>query len=198
MEKTEQHSRTNKVENTLSIALLAAMSLLPLIEIAGRTMVGQGIPGSIPLVEHLTLWIAFLGAALAARSDRLLALSTASFLPQGWGRLVRILTGGLGAGIAAWLLWASLDLIGAERGAGALVIQGIPVWVAMCIMPVGFGLVAFRLIWHASGTWPGRLLATVGLGIPVLLEALPSLQGTGVLLIFTLLILAATLPCAGS
>ena len=193
MEKTEQHSRTNKVENALSIALLAAMSLLPLIEIAGRTMVGQGISGSIPLVEHLTLWIAFLGAALAARSDRLLALSTASFLPQGWGRLVRILTGGLGAGIAAWLLWASLDLIGAERGAGALVIQGIPVWVAMCIMPVGFGLVAFRLIWHASGKWPGRLLATVGLGIPVLLEALPSLQGTGVLFIFTLLILAATL-----
>ena len=61
MEETEQHSGTNKVENTLSIALLAAMSLLPLIEIAGRTMVGQGIPGSIPLVEHLTLWIAFLG-----------------------------------------------------------------------------------------------------------------------------------------
>ena len=136
MEKTDQNSRTNKVENTLLIVLLAAMSLLPLIEIAGRTMVGQGIPGSIPLVEHLTLWIAFLGAALAARSDRLLALSTASFLPERWGRPVRILTGGLGAGIAAWLLWASLDLIGAERGAGALVIRGIPVWVAMCIMPV--------------------------------------------------------------
>ena len=85
MEETEQHSGSNKVENTLSIALLAAMSLLPLIEIAGRTMVGQGIPGSIPLVEHLTLWIAFLGAALAARSDRLLVLSTASFLPQRWG-----------------------------------------------------------------------------------------------------------------
>lgn len=193
MEKTEHHSGTNKVENTLSIALLAAMSLLPLIEIAGRTILGQGIPGSIPLVEHLTLWIAFLGAALAARSDRLLALSTASFLPERWGRPVRILTGGLGAGIAAWLLWASLDLIGAERGAGTLVIQGIPVWVAMCIMPVGFGLVALRLIWHASGKWPGRLLATVGLAIPVLLEGLPSLQGTGVLLIFTLIILAATL-----
>jgi len=193
MEETEQHSGVNKVENTLSIVLLAAMSLLPLIEIAGRTMVGQGIPGSIPLVEHLTLWIAFLGAALAARSDRLLALSTASFLPERWGRPVRILTGGLGAGVAAWLLWASLDLIGAERGAGALVIQGIPVWVAMCIMPVGFGLVAFRLIWHASGKWPGRLLATIGLAMPVLLEGLPSLQGTEVIVICTLVIVAATL-----
>ena len=78
----ERDKFTNKLENTLSIALLAAMSLLPLIEIAGRTILGQGIPGSIPLVEHLTLWIAFLGAARAARSDRLLALSTARSLPD--------------------------------------------------------------------------------------------------------------------
>jgi C4-dicarboxylate transporter DctM subunit len=193
MEEPEQHSGANRIENILSIALLAAMSLLPLIEIAGRTMVGRGIPGSIPLVEHLTLWIAFLGAALAARSDRLLALSTASFLPERWGRPVSILTGGLGAGVAAWLLWASLDLIGAERGAGALVIEGIPVWVAMCIMPVGFGLIAARLIWHASGTWPGRLFAAIGLALPLLLETFPSLQGTEVIYICSLVIVAATL-----
>ena len=43
---------------------------------------GRGIPGSIVLVQHLTLWVALLGAALAARSDPLLALvSTPQFLP---------------------------------------------------------------------------------------------------------------------
>ena len=61
-------------EDTIAIAVLATMAALPLIEIAGRAWWGRGVPGSIVLVQHLTLWIALLGAALAARSDRLLAL----------------------------------------------------------------------------------------------------------------------------
>ena len=75
-----QALRPHRLENAISIAVLGAMALLPLVEVAGRAFAGRGIPGSIPLVQHLTLWIALLGAALAARSDRLLALSTK--LPQ--------------------------------------------------------------------------------------------------------------------
>ena len=66
--------RLEPLENAFSIAVLAAMSMIPLLEIAGRELIGRGIPGSIPLVQHLTLWIAFLGAGLAARSNTLLAL----------------------------------------------------------------------------------------------------------------------------
>ena len=54
-------------ENSLAIAALAAMSLLPLIEIVTRKFFNWGIPGSPVVVQHLTLVIAFLGAALAAR-----------------------------------------------------------------------------------------------------------------------------------
>ena len=43
MEKTAHHSGTNKAENTLSIALRDAMSLLPLLEIAAWTLRGQGV-----------------------------------------------------------------------------------------------------------------------------------------------------------
>ncbi len=69
-------SRVERLENAISIGVLGTMALLPVVQVVGRTVVGQGLPGSIPLVQHLTLWIALLGAALAARSDRLLALST--------------------------------------------------------------------------------------------------------------------------
>ncbi len=181
-----------KVENSFSVALLAVMSLLPLLELAGREMFGRGIPGSIPIVQHLTLWIAFLGAALAARSERLLALSTATFLPVGLRRPMKIFTSALGAAIAVCLFLASLDLLLVEREAGGEVAWGIPVWVALCIMPVGFGVIAGRLIWHAAETRRGRLLATSALAIPVVLGLFPSLQAAELLVPGLVLILLAT------
>src|SRR5215207_6620601 len=96
-------STLGSAENALSIAVLVTMALLPLAEIAGRQLVDRGIPGSSPLVQHLTLVIAFLGAGLAARANKLLALSTADFLPARWGESVRIFTAAIAAGIGACL-----------------------------------------------------------------------------------------------
>ena len=85
--------RADTAENALSLTVLGAMTALALIEVGGRVTVGRGIPGSIVLVQHLTLWVAMLGAALAARSDRLLALSTAQFLPaRARGRIPPVAT----------------------------------------------------------------------------------------------------------
>ncbi len=179
-------------ENAFSITVLAAMSLLPLLEIAGRQVIGRGIPGSIPLVQHLTLWIAFLGAALAARSNTLLALSTADFLPARWSGPVRVFTSAVGTGVAAWLLVASADMVRVEREFGDQVALGIPVWVAITVMPVGFALVAGRLIWHASEGWRGRLLAAGGMLVPLVFGLSPSLQGSGLVLPAILIILVAT------
>ena len=164
------------IENSFSILVLAAMSLLPLIEIAARQVLGRGIPGSIPIVQHLTLWSAFLGAALAARSDRLLALSTASFLPHRFRRVVQVAVAGLGIVITVWLLSASWDLVRIEREAGEMVAWGIPVWVALLIMPIGFALIVGRLIWRSARSWRGRLLAAAALAVPAAFELFPSLQ----------------------
>ena len=182
----------SQIEDALSITVLAVMSLLPLMEIGARELIGRGIPGSIPLVQHLTLWIAFLGAALAARSERLLALSTASFLPVQWRRSVRILTGGLAAGISVCLVLASIDLIRVEREAGDSVAWGIPVWIALLIMPTGFAVMAGRLIWRAAESRRGRLLASLGLIVPAAFGLLPSLEEMDLLMSGIVVILVGT------
>ena len=61
-------------------AALAAMVLLLLIEIVVRPWSGYGLPGSQVFVRQLTMWVALLGAALAARDGRLLGLATAACL----------------------------------------------------------------------------------------------------------------------
>ncbi len=175
-------------ERWVSVGMLALMAALPLIEIAGRRLAGGGIPGSIPVVQHLTLWITFLGAALAASSDRLLALSTGTFLPEPWRSRLRVITNALGAGVAACLALASYDLVAVQREAGGTIGWGIPDWVALSIMPAGFALVAARMIWRASASWRGRLLCAAGLLLPALLAlykdaAIPSAVLPGSILI---------------
>ena len=194
METTHSYSRKDNLENLFSVSVLLVMALLPVLEIVGRELLGRGIvPGSIPLVEHLTLWIAFLGAMLATRSDRMLALSTVSFLPETARNPVRIFTGAVGAGVAAWLAWASFDLVRFEYEAPTEVAMGIRVWMAMCIMPAALALIAFRLIWHSSGNGWGRLLAGLGLALPIGLGLAPSIRDVGLVLPIAFTIVLATL-----
>ena len=70
-------------EELVANLALAAMVILPLAEILVRPILSGGIPGSISFVQHLTLWVGFLGAALAAREGKLIALATATFIPEG-------------------------------------------------------------------------------------------------------------------
>jgi len=193
MNDTPQPSVFARVENGVVIGVLALMSVLPLLEIIGRRWVGASVPGSIPMVQHLTLWTAVLGAALAARSERLLALSTRQFLPEGLQAPVRIFTSALAAGVTASLLLASIDLVQVEREAGGEVAWGIPVWFAMAVMPVGFGLITARLIRFAGETLKSRLLASLGLLVPLIFGWVPGMEEVNLALPLGLLIVAATL-----
>ncbi len=168
------------------------MGLLPLAEGAGRYFFGIGIPGAGPFVQHLTLWVAFLGAAIAAREERLLAMATTQFLPSRWQGSAKVLTGTVGAAVSALLCWASIDLLLIERQAGGEIAAGVPIWVGQLAMPVALGLIAVRLAWRASEAWIGRSVAFLGLGLgvwaglqPLWAEGLPFLPFLALLVIVT-------------
>ena len=191
----------HRAENAVAIAVLAAMVLLALMEVVGRALFRVGIPGSIVLVQHLTLWTVVLGAALAARSDRLLALSTPYFLPEQYRRPVRTFTSAVAVGVSAWLSVASVDLVRIERDFGGLVAWGIPSWVGFAVLPVGFAIITGRLIWRSGDSWRTRMSAAIGLAAPVVFTLLPTPAGSGLLLMALAVILVATaagMPCCSS
>jgi len=180
-------------EDAISIAALGIMALLPVVEVAGRALGGQGISGSIPLVEHLTLCIALLGAALAARSDRLLALSTSSLLAERFRVPIRRFIGVVGAAVVTALFLASIRLVLVERQVGGEVALGIPLWWFLCMLPACFALVGGRLVWRAASTTVGRLAAATGILIPVALGGFPSLQDVSILIPGAAVLIVATL-----
>jgi len=55
------------LEDGLSVVVLVVLAAVPLCEFGSRALLHRSLSGSIPLSQHLTLCITFLGAAIAAQ-----------------------------------------------------------------------------------------------------------------------------------
>src|SRR5262245_12454633 len=108
------------LENAIGSFALLVMVVLPLSEIVARRFFGRGIPGSGPIVQHLTLWVGFLGAAIAAREGKLLALATGSFITGGWRRAADILAAAYGACASVVLAFGGWQMAMIERETGKI------------------------------------------------------------------------------
>ena len=153
----------------------------------------RGIPGSVVFVQQLTLWIAFLGASLAASGDRLLGMSANSFVPPKWAAPVRVFGCGLTAAIGACLCWASYQFVVSERSSGTTLALGAPTWVLALVMPLGFLLITLRAIRGAGAGFLPRLAAALFLLAPLILSLAPRPEGPAVLWIGIIVILAGAM-----
>lgn len=149
-----------RVENAIAAAALALMALLPVLEIALRSVFHVGLPGSVPIVQNLVLAVSMLGGAIAAREDRLLALSAATpWLKGTWKVVARLTSSGISAAISLVLCVASWEFVSNSRLLGKILVAGIPVWSVQSLLFIGFGIIAVRLIWHAGQSWKHRAIA---------------------------------------
>lgn len=148
------HPRLSRVfngfENGVGILAILAMAVLPIGEIVGRHALGQGIPGSITWVQHLTLWVAFAGGIIAARDRRHLALATTTFLPPSIRPYADLVASAVGCAVAAVLAWAAWHIVDGERASVVVLSGGVAQWMLYAIMPIGFGLIAIRLWWQSG------------------------------------------------
>jgi tripartite ATP-independent transporter DctM subunit len=148
------------------------MVVLPILEIIWRRAFSHGIPGSGPIVQHLTLWVGFLGAAIASRDGKLLALATGTFIPAGrWRFAADIVAAAFGAWSAVVLAGGGWQMAAIEREAGTTIGADIPTWVAQIVLPIAFALIAVRLVWRASSAGSDAKFAASG---PIGAPAVPS------------------------
>ena len=184
-----------RTEDAILVIALLVMALIPVVELVGRTWFNIGIPGATEYVQHLTLWIGFLGAMLASREDKHLKIGAAViWLPVRVSRVVDCVGAFISAAVCAGLFGASLELVVAEapglapwtaqiipdfierwlnpfglfESGGLTTVGGwIPIWVAEAVMPFGFAVMAVRFIFRASKrAW---VRAFVGLSLPAMI-----------------------------
>jgi len=151
-----------RTENTVVVAALAVMVLLPCLEIFLRKVFHTGLASSSPIVQHLVLAVGMLGGALAARENRLLALSTFhTYLKDRLKGAARAFSSGFAGAVSALLCMASVEFVLSSRRLGKELAYGVPVWVAQALLVVGFALIALRVMWFGGKTWRGRLATLV-------------------------------------
>lgn len=176
------------------------MAIIPATELLGRKWFGRGIPGATEYLRHLTLWVGFLGAALATRMDRHLKLGvTTSWMAPGVKKAAHltahffataVCTGLVGAGLQsviaqapslpAWtqkvlpaLVKDWLEPFGLYDAFGITHVAGwLPLWIAQSVIPIGCALMAIRFILYASTRWRDRLLVALAIPLTILFPVL--------------------------
>ena len=152
------------IENGVVSTALFAMVIIPLAESFLRRTFHFGIPASTTIVQHMVLVVGMLGGAIAAREGRLLALSTLgeTALRGQVKNIARIFTSSVSAAVSAFLALASYQFVASEREAGTILGYGIPIWVVEWVLPLGFAVIAIRILLLTSEKWAPRMLAALG------------------------------------
>jgi len=134
-------------EDIIALAVFFTMVFIPFIETLSRIFHLTGIPAASVLVQHLTLWIGFIGAVLAAQQNKLLSLSVKPlFDSKNDSHPGRWLAKTISFIVIISLMWGSLQFIRWEYIYPIEIAPNIPRWFMQIIMPVGFALIAFHVI----------------------------------------------------
>jgi len=144
------------VEDGILALVLLSMISIPIAEIVLRTGFKTGISGSTTIVQHGTLLVSMIGAAVAAREKRLLALAAGAFWKGNAATVTNILGSAVAACVAAMLTAGSFLFVRSEREFPQPWVYGIPLWVIESVMPIGFALIAWRLVRTSGSTWKTR------------------------------------------
>ena len=133
-------------EDTIAIAVFAVLTFFPALEILTRLIGRPGIPASAILVQHMTLWIGFIGAVLATRQNKLLSLIRKPlFQEDKIFHLGRWIAKNISFIVILFLFWGSLNLVIVEYNYPTYIAPGILRWVGQSIMPLGFLLIATQI-----------------------------------------------------
>ncbi len=135
----------DRVEYALLIILLGLMILIAFLQIVLRNVFATGLAWGDPLVRNLVLWVGFIGAALATREGKHINIDVLSRWMPGRGKTVSdILTRLFSFFVCGLLCFAALKFVRNEALMGQTTFLGIPGWIPQIILPITFGVMAFR------------------------------------------------------
>lgn len=135
----------HRAEDGLLAVSTLALLLLAVAQIVLRIGFDTGLTWSEPVARRGVLWLAMLGALGAAR--RHIAIDALPrVLPPAWRRAAWTLSQLAAAVISGLLAFYTASLVQMEYQVPVQFVSGVPSWVPMLILPVGFAVIALRLL----------------------------------------------------
>lgn len=150
------------VEDALLVAMLAVMVVLAGAQIVFRNVLGEGLLWSDQLLRILVLWVGLLGALAASRDNNHIVIDLVpKLLPARVKRGIEVLVFAFASVVSALVAWHAARFVIEEYGYSQPLLGPVPGWVFQTIIPLGFGLIAWRYAHHtvvaAHSTLYGKL-----------------------------------------
>ncbi|HOT46503.1 MAG TPA: TRAP transporter large permease subunit [Spirochaetota bacterium] len=165
-------------EDYSTYIFLFLLAIIPVSEAVVRIFFKTGIPDSSNYLQHMVLWITFVGGMITSRERKHLSLAAGVELMKdsvkNWFKTVSSF---LSATICIAFAWnaLSLVLIGFDP---AKKIGFFPIQLATIIMPIGYTLIAIRFV----TTLPGNRLQKSIAGMGILVGTFLSLSQIGTII----------------
>lgn len=135
-----------KIETGLLCLIIAMMLGLAILKIVMRYVFSASLLWSDIMLQHLTLWLCLLGAALATCERRHISIDVLSrILPERITRWSNFIIDCLALIVVGILAYYGFSFLRDEQLSEAVLIGSVPLWWAKAIIPYGFVLIGIHL-----------------------------------------------------
>ena len=136
-----------KIETGLLCLIIAMMLGLAILKIVMRYVFNTSLLWSDGMLQHLTLWLCFLGAALATCERRHISIDVLSrILSEKITRWSNLIIDSLALIVVGILAHYGFIFLQDEQSSEAVLIGSVPLWWAKAIIPYGFVLIGIHLV----------------------------------------------------
>ena len=164
----------NRAIDWLCLSLFFILISFPIFQILARYINFFSIPASQEIVQHMTLWIGFIGAVIAARSNKLLSVVREPvFKSMKKVSLSQFFVHIFSLSVVFVLSVSYLKMIQIGFQYPDYIAPFIPSWFAQSIIPVGLILIWYQMILTCSSDFRYRLFVSifsiilVAFGLPI-------------------------------
>jgi len=139
------------IETSLLCLIIFLMLVLAILKISLHYLFHTGILWNDVMLQHFTLWLAFLGAALATGEKRHISIDVLTrLLPPRLVQLTAIIIHTVSFIVVGILAYTSVEFVRAEQISGATLVGSVPIWWAKLMIPIGFVLIAIHFAIHIA------------------------------------------------
>lgn len=146
-----------KIETGFLCLVIAMLLGLAVLKIVMRYVFSASLLWSDMMLQHLTLWLCFLGAAVATCEKRHISIDVLSrILPEKITRWSNLIIDCLALIVIAILAYYGFIFLHDEQLSEAVLIGSVPLWWAKTIIPYGFVLIGVHVALHIGIHLTGR------------------------------------------
>jgi TRAP-type C4-dicarboxylate transport system permease small subunit len=139
------------LETALIVVLLSGLVLFTSAQILLRNVFSIGVTWGDGLVRLTVLWLALLGALAASRDAKHITMGAViQWLPGRFRVAAELVAAVFAAIVSGAFAYFSLEFVRISREFGDTLLTGVPAWWLQAIMPVVFGLIAYRFVLQAA------------------------------------------------